>query len=170
MRLASQLSFVVSIAVFDGLKHFLPETESLKLKWPNDVLIDSAKVSGILLEPAASEFQQGIVIGIGVNLCSAPALDRKTTSLSQHMESPPLRSKIFSLILRNLFCRIQQWENNEWSHIRAQWLQRTYQPGTKVLIEGEKYATFQGITPEGFLIVADNEKKIVVRSGDVMWL
>lgn len=49
------------------------------LKWPNDVLVDGAKLAGILLERVGDT----VVVGIGVNLATAPQLsDRATISLA----------------------------------------------------------------------------------------
>ena len=52
------------------------------LKWPNDVLINNCKISGILLEiiPPSK-----VIIGIGVNICAAPNIDNiSTTCLKEH--------------------------------------------------------------------------------------
>ena len=55
------------------------------IKWPNDLLIDGAKLSGILLERA----DDAIVIGFGVNLAHHPTdLERPATSLAEHGSAP----------------------------------------------------------------------------------
>ena len=58
----------------------------LTLKHPNDILIDGAKLAGILVESATSgDRLDWLVIGIGVNLAVAPALaDRETARLGPH--------------------------------------------------------------------------------------
>ena len=43
--------------------------DGLVLKWPNDLLLGGAKLSGILLETATG---QALAIGIGVNLAHHP--------------------------------------------------------------------------------------------------
>ena len=49
------------------------ERRRLALKWPNDVLVDGAKVAGILLEAVdAAGGGSDVVIGIGVNVRHAP--------------------------------------------------------------------------------------------------
>ena len=48
---------------------------TLALKWPNDVLLNSGKVAGILLEGLAPHGQfGGVAVGIGVNLIAAPGM------------------------------------------------------------------------------------------------
>src|SRR5262249_47981168 len=67
---AARLSFVASLAVRDLVAELLPDAE-VKVKWPNDVLLDGRKTSGILLE-SAGETGSGdlpwLAVGIGVNL------------------------------------------------------------------------------------------------------
>lgn len=75
----ASLSFVAALAVGQAIDEALDGACRPKLKWPNDVLLDGGKVSGILLEMVGSH----VVVGIGVNLTSAPELpDRKTAALS----------------------------------------------------------------------------------------
>lgn len=88
------LSFVAALAVRDAAVVACGEGASLALKWPNDVLLDGGKLSGILLEMVAG----AIVVGIGVNLVHAPALpDRKTAALGRLTAPPPLQDFAASL-------------------------------------------------------------------------
>lgn len=71
---ACQLSFVTAAALTDAVTSLLPVGTSVTLKWPNDVLVGGAKISGILLEAgaAADRSVEWLVIGVGVNLVSHP--------------------------------------------------------------------------------------------------
>jgi biotin-(acetyl-CoA carboxylase) ligase len=42
------------------------------VKWPNDVLVNERKISGVLIESSSNGW---LLIGIGVNLASAPVVD-----------------------------------------------------------------------------------------------
>lgn len=66
-RQAAHHSFVAALAVAETLESYIPK-ELISLKWPNDVLVNGAKISGILLEGGAD----WIIIGIGINLVSHP--------------------------------------------------------------------------------------------------
>ena len=62
-----QISILAGVAAAEVLESYCPDR--IKLKWPNDVLIDGKKVCGILsqVKTAASEVDF-IVLGIGINV------------------------------------------------------------------------------------------------------
>ena len=45
--------------------------DRLKLKWPNDILIDDRKLSGVLVEGKSSQDSTKVVLGIGINLTTS---------------------------------------------------------------------------------------------------
>lgn len=61
-------SFVAALALRDALVALTVLPEAFALKWPNDVLLNGGKLSGILLEGQGGR----LAIGIGVNLIAAP--------------------------------------------------------------------------------------------------
>ena len=74
---AALRSFIASLALRDALGALTGVPEVFALKWPNDVLLNGGKVSGILLESLGA--QGGVdhlAVGIGVNLIAAPAPDQ----------------------------------------------------------------------------------------------
>ncbi|MCY0389082.1 biotin--[acetyl-CoA-carboxylase] ligase [Robbsia sp. Bb-Pol-6] len=95
----SGLSLAVGVAVLDGLRR-LPLTQPgrLGLKWPNDILLDDAKLGGILIESAASApHATALVIGIGLNLrgdivLATPPADAPGTA-------PALRPAVLASVL-----------------------------------------------------------------------
>lgn len=75
------LPLVVGLAVIEGLSPLLPKGLSLRLKWPNDVLVDGRKLAGILCERHGDT----VIVGLGVNVKQrefAPEIAEKATSLS----------------------------------------------------------------------------------------
>ncbi|MGI9492837.1 MAG: biotin--[acetyl-CoA-carboxylase] ligase, partial [Geminicoccaceae bacterium] len=69
------LSLLTGVALGEALAELGPDDLDLALKWPNDILINGAKVAGILLENAAGQGGSTafVVMGTGVNVRSAPA-------------------------------------------------------------------------------------------------
>jgi len=71
-------SIGVCAALVDVLRCYAPAA-AITLKWPNDVLVEGAKLAGILLE----RVDDAVVIGVGVNLANHPeTVDRPVTSLA----------------------------------------------------------------------------------------
>ncbi|MFT7390388.1 MAG: BirA family biotin operon repressor/biotin-[acetyl-CoA-carboxylase] ligase [Paracoccaceae bacterium] len=69
---AALLSFVACLAVADLLDACAPGAH-IALKWPNDALLNGAKVAGVLLESeGAGGGLSWLAVGIGVNLMHAP--------------------------------------------------------------------------------------------------
>lgn len=103
----ASLSFVAALAVRDAAAEALGEGDGLGLKWPNDVLLNGGKLSGILLEMVRG----AIVVGIGVNLARAPQLpDRKTAALADLIAAP--RVEDFAASLAAHFARrLASWRD-----------------------------------------------------------
>lgn len=70
--------FVMSLALADALASFVDQGR-VQVKWPNDVLLDNAKIAGILLETAPTSDGLALVIGFGVNLTAHPDQARYPT-------------------------------------------------------------------------------------------
>ena len=69
---AALYSFVAALALHDALAELTGLGPELQLKWPNDVLLNGGKLSGILLETGE---KGALAIGIGVNLRAPPPAD-----------------------------------------------------------------------------------------------
>ena len=83
---AAQLTFAASLAVADLLDRYVPPA-LVTIKWPNDVLLDGRKTSGILIEsgPAPSG-GLWLAVGIGVNLTQTPGeTERPATCIAEHL-------------------------------------------------------------------------------------
>ena len=141
---------------------------TLQIKWPNDLLLDGAKLSGILLERSGD----AVVVGIGVNLAHHPDdLDRPATSLAGY--GPPPDAALFLETLADIFARwLARWRGEGLGPVRARWLERAHPPGTALtarLPDGEAIdGLFDGMDADGALILrlADGTRR-VIHAGDV---
>jgi BirA family biotin operon repressor/biotin-[acetyl-CoA-carboxylase] ligase len=67
----SYLNFYFTYFLYKALQRFLNEnfpklkTDSLEIKWPNDILFDSKKICGILIETSKSN---SLIVGVGLNV------------------------------------------------------------------------------------------------------
>ncbi len=77
---AQSLSLAVGVVLVEAL-HGLGLT-SVGLKWPNDLVVGEHKLGGVLIELSSTP-RPFVVIGVGLNLYDAPAVDRPTTDLAR---------------------------------------------------------------------------------------
>lgn len=163
------LNFPISLAVREAISEFIPDASELMLKWPNDVLLRGAKVSGILME--LFEFQ--VVAGIGVNLASAPDLpDRTTIALADISDDPPARNRFATRLIHHVTNEIDRWRKHGEEATRVRWLAFAHPRGSAISVHQEDgtsvEGTFEGLTAAGALQlqVADGSMR-TVHAGDV---
>lgn len=138
---------------------------ALMLKWPNDLLLDRAKLAGILLERAGDR----IVAGFGVNLAVAPAIDGRSTASLDGALSP----QAFAPLLAASMARIVAlWHGGEPAAFAQAWLARAHAVGTLLRVhdgQGQHIAgRFEGLEADGALrLRRDGGAVEIVRAGDV---
>lgn len=154
---------VAAVALHEVVSAFAPGHKAL-IKWPNDLLIEGAKLSGILLERA----DDAVVIGIGVNLAHHPeGLDRPVTSLARLTGSAPDPS-VFLDTLADSFARwLSRWRGHGIVPIRDRWLLAAHPVGTALTTSGGD-GLFDGLEETGALRLrlADGSTH-VIHAGDV---
>ena len=124
-----QLSLIAGLAVHQALATLWPDgaaSRRLRLKWPNDLLIDKAKLGGILVESTRYAADLVAVIGIGVNIAAPPVmLDRAVTAMAEHVSGPPAAEVLVSLLAERLDACLAEWSKPAgFDCLRTQWLDR----------------------------------------------
>jgi BirA family biotin operon repressor/biotin-[acetyl-CoA-carboxylase] ligase len=135
----SQLSFVIANAVFEAIS-YLAKLQNIKLdmkmKWPNDVLINEQKVAGILLESISIKEKNYVVIGFGINLMHAPVLDNKTTCLTDLGIKINSTDEFLNVLMGKFEKLYQQWKlDNNFIKTRKNWLRRAYNLNKVITID-----------------------------------
>jgi BirA family transcriptional regulator, biotin operon repressor / biotin---[acetyl-CoA-carboxylase] ligase len=151
----SQLGFVVALAVLDCVASKAPAA-TVQLKWPNDVLVGGAKISGILCE-VLSAAPLVVAIGCGINVAHAPmGLPYPATCLAAESGNAN-RDDVFLTYQNALSLRLAQWNNGEnFKAIRTAWLANAIGLGETVSMQvGEETITgsFDGLTEQGAIIL-----------------
>ncbi len=164
------LSFVAALAVGQAIDMTLEGACRPKLKWPNDVLLDGRKVSGILLEMVGGH----VVVGIGVNLASAPQLvHRQTAALSDHRRAPD--PKAFAETLADVFARyLNAWRSEGLAPVLKGFLHNSdHYTGAPITVhdtDGSSIeGTFYGLEQDDGALrlrLADGAER-VIRAGDI---
>ncbi|MBM6575120.1 biotin--[acetyl-CoA-carboxylase] ligase [Microvirga sp. SRT01] len=173
---AATLALVAGVALEEAVRVFLEASPvlsqgGLRLKWPNDLLLDGAKLSGILLD----RVDDAVIVGIGVNLAHHPDLpDRATTSLAAH--GVDVDPAALLDVLAEAFARwVERWRGEGIAAVRARWLERAHPVGTALtarLADGTVIdGLFDGLDPDCALTLrlASGERR-VIHAADVFLL
>jgi len=172
--ISPQVCFVAALAIHDAIIDALPALDAsrLRLKWPNDVLLDGRKLVGILVEGAIAGSKQAVVIGIGVNCAHHPAnMAYPVTDLgSEGFSLAP--EALFERLAARMMDRLAQWRRGSaFQATRHSWLERAYQLGREIevkLPERTLGGRFEDIDGEGALVLAlANGHREFIRAGDV---
>ena len=168
-----QLGFVAGVALFDAIADVTGSDQLARLKWPNDLVADGAKLSGLLLETSAvAPGRQACALGFGVNCASSPeGLPYPTTDLFK------LTGKIIEPdeVLAALSHRLMHWlglwrEGAGFSGVRLAWLARAAHLNKSIRVrrhDAELHGIFEGIDPTGRLLLRCEKESVTIEAGDV---
>lgn len=175
---AANLSFACALAVAELADRFV-DPQTVRLKWPNDVLLDGVKTSGILLESWAGPAPglMALALGIGVNIAAAPeaaALDRPATCLREHLRPQaglPDPRRAGAILVERLGHWIAVWQEQGFAPIRSAWLERAaglHGPVTARLQDRDIHGTLRGMTDTGELLIeVDGGFTSRISAGDI---
>ena len=147
---------------------YLPGSRELMLKWPNDVLLGGAKFCGLLLEREGAS----AVIGIGINLASAPEVaDRRTRAVSEFAPSPGVETFAYRLA-EQFDVELARWRQFGLDPILNRWRVAAHPLGTPLIVHEPSGAlvsgTFDGLEPDGALrLRLEDGTARVIHAGDV---
>jgi BirA family biotin operon repressor/biotin-[acetyl-CoA-carboxylase] ligase len=172
---AASLGFVAGLALDEALRVVAPslavqialdgiegggagQADRLRLKWPNDVLLDGAKLAGILLEGETLEDRGfAVVIGIGVNVAHAP-VGLPYPAVALRSLGVAVDAAVLFAALSDAWAGLERiWAGGKgFGVIRRLWLQRAAGVGGHVAVRlgGEVVSgTFETIDDTGRLLV-----------------
>lgn len=163
----NQLPLVVCVATHAAIRPHVPASMTVTVKWPNDVLIDGAKVSGTLIEShrltrtAHDRWSaEALVVGIGVNVAHFPTegLLYPATSLRQ-AGSQVGRDQVIQDLARALIEALETWHRHGFAPIRTAYLENAHGLGQRVTVrtslDGEESigGVFEDIAEDGTLVL-----------------
>ena len=175
---AAQLTFAASLAVADLLDRYVPPA-LVTIKWPNDVLLDGLKTSGILIEsgPAPSG-GLWLAVGIGVNLSQTPGeTERPATCIAEHLAhgvvSAPTVDEAAKALAETFGVWLDRWTTLGFQPILDAWIART--PGlhgscTARLTHETLTGVADGVEADGSLRLKLPDGSLrVISAGDVFF-
>ena len=181
----SGLSLLVGLAVVAGiaqacnLSEAQLQTAGLRLKWPNDLLLNNCKLGGILIEggQAKPSDPTWMIIGIGINLRNAEMIEAnldgglKVGSLSQLTKSVPDIEYLWLKVIASLERRLTEFDLQGFKPCRQDWMQWDAYRDQAVCISGAGkdpiYGIAHGVDETGALLLQQDNKTIAIHAGDV---
>jgi BirA family biotin operon repressor/biotin-[acetyl-CoA-carboxylase] ligase len=197
VRKAAQLGFAAALAAIEAAEAVLPPGASLALKWPNDVLLGGAKTAGILLEshaplsrhpresggPEASARHspwvpasagttelEWLVLGIGVNLASAPSDTEFPATHLAAWGASVTPGDFLPILAGRLVAWYEAWRRDGFGAVRAAWLARAHAPGAPIRVRHggrEECGRFAGLDAEGRLLFDGPAGRATIAAADV---
>ena len=162
-----KLIMASALSLLDAIKQY-DKTADVVLKWPNDVLLNGAKVSGILLEKGEGEY---MITGIGVNIRQSPQgadMLYPTTSLkAAGIETTPdefLHKYLFE------FTANLKLANED---LRQKWLDNAKGIGAEIVVRQngqEQKGIFMGIDENADLLLKTEREEEKILAGDVFYV
>ncbi len=171
-RTLPQWSLLTALAVHDALSPYVPARSALTLKWPNDILLDGAKIAGLLVEAEAEAAPDAtlrwLCLGIGANLTQAPDLpDRPTARL-------PSPAPDAAAVAAGVLCALTAWRRTRltegFAAIRTAWLARGPRHGTTLAVSaaGRTLAgLYDGLADDGALLLRTGGRVHAIHAGEV---
>lgn len=155
-----------------------PTRPTARLKWPNDVLVDGAKVAGLL--PEMVEDGAGrpwVLLGMGINIASAPAAATMLYPVAALSAWPGATAvdpdTMLAALLPRLAGWVMRWRAEGFAPLRAAWLDHGHGLGAPVRVRlGERTLSglFEGLTADGGLKLREPAGELrTVLAGDVLF-
>jgi len=168
---SSLINFAASLAVAYSIENlFQLKTE---LKWPNDVLINGKKTSGILIEASSQGSKiERFVVGIGINVNQTSfqgSFNFPPTSIRMELDRNVEREKLLAEILNHFENLLEKIKSNKIEVIK-EWKAKCNMIGEKISIvenDSEKFGLFYDIDSEGFLLLKTKAGIEKIHYGDV---
>lgn len=172
-------SFVAALALRDAFVALTGLQASFSLKWPNDVLLNGAKVAGILLESGSAGARvQHLAVGIGVNLIAAPdpsllepgALPAVSLLAETGLRVTP--EAFLDTLAPAWAAREAQFTAEGFAPIRADWLAHAARLGEPIRARtgtAEYHGRFETIDEQGNLILTSDTGKRAIPAAEIFF-
>ena len=160
------LTIAISLALRDFLTHRVQGV--IKIKWPNDILVNDKKVCGLLIENTLSgEMIQCSVVGIGLNVNQDSFIIESASSMKAATGHDFNLSDEILMLFEFLERRYLQLRSGKIDDLKSDYLGSLYGKGElrKYFDEsGENEGMIEGVNPQGKLLIASRG---VVKSYDL---
>lgn len=166
------LTLIASLSVYDIVQQY-SDDKQVKIKWPNDVMVNNKKIAGILIENKIVGMNiNHSIVGIGINIYQDNfTTDLKNKSTSLILENRKLNIEILSLVeeLQNRLAYYASLANESVDNLLKSYNEKLFYRNTKkrfIFDTQEVEGEIIGVEWDGLLqIVINNELKKIDLKG-----
>jgi len=168
-----ELPLVAAVALAQAVDKAAGTLQLVSLKWPNDLLVEGAKLSGILLEAETfGDGRQAVVIGFGVNCVSHPPLSLYRATDLRSLGFQVSAERLFECLTASMADQLARWRQpGGFETIRRAWLDRAAHLGKPVTVRtGREEITgiFADLDARGHLVLKQDDGRLqTLYAGDV---
>lgn len=168
---AARIPFAAALAVTDAIMPVVPNAD-VRLKWPNDVRVDGAKLCGILVESGETNGAVWVATGIGLNVQYAPdGAGQAATSLCDLGAASGLQPDHVLSDLAHAFAMRAQQARTDFASLLRDWTQRAEGLGQMVEagpVDARVSGIFEDLADDGGLVMRlPDGTRQTIRAGDV---
>lgn len=157
------LSLVAGVAVANALAEL--GVEQVKLKWPNDIILENKKLGGLLIEMQGESSGPCLaVLGIGINVdmgeIAQKEIDQPWTDIKKVTDHDYDRNQLAAILIQHLSRSFTEFESNGFDAFREQWLMlHAYSNQHVKVIQGERehFGKISDIGNNGALYLRDEQ-------------
>lgn len=165
------INFVASLSVAVSIENLYQLNTSVK--WPNDVLINNKKTSGILIESSSHGSKiDRVVIGIGINVNQNSfqgVFNYTPTSIRNELGRNVEREKFLAEVLNHFEIFLEKIRTNK-LELLSEWKSKCNMIGERISInedDKERFGIFEDIDNDGFLLLKTKDGIERIHYGDV---
>lgn len=163
----SGLSLAVGVAIAKAIQHYL-SFNGIQLKWPNDILVNHAKLGGVLIDLMAESYSETkVIIGIGINVKNSQAIQKQVeqpiTDLAQLTAEKLSRNILVAQMINHLVPMLNTFQLHGFSAFHDAWQSLNAFAHKKITIQskqGEITGICQGVNNRGALLLLDQQRRV----------
>ncbi len=169
LRWPGHWSILSAVALADAVRPYLRDGGSLRLKWPNDLVLNGGKLAGILLEAGVLD-PPWLVIGFGVNLAGAPSGLGQPTACLADLGPAPAPEPFALRLLEAIQGWRERYDREGFPPVRGAWLAMAHAPGDLITASvGQRrvQGVFRGLREDGALLLDGADGEVVIAAGEL---
>jgi len=168
----SGVSIVIGLAIMDAIARFAV-IEKIKLKWPNDLLLDDKKIGGILIDMRqmpGGDYMYVIGIGLNIHMNNNVSIDQPWATLAAVIPGCS-RSALAGAIIDEVIWAFKQFEKEKIFPFLDKWerVDALRNRDVKITSSGQRseLGVARGIQSDGALILQTDEGLKAYYAGEV---